>query len=364
MSKIHFLIFIAFLILFAVIRVILHKEETLPKDQPIKFEATVKREPRIYDTYQVVYLADSKVYVDLYPRFRVGDRLIVEGKFDEQGGMFRGKVEKIGEVSSLISFRSRLRENISQKISRLLPIREATLLTGTVLGVDRISARFREELVKTGTIHVVVVSGQNLSIVAAMFLAQARFVGRRRSMLLAIAAVFAYAFLTGFEPPVIRASIMVLVSTLAVYLGREADVLWSLFMSAIAIVLIWPQALFEISFQLTFAATLGIVTLGQFLKGRLGKFGLLGNNAAIATSAYLFTSPIILFYFGQVSPVAPIANILVAEAVFPIMVLGFLIALGTLIFMPLAQVLAYLAFVPTFYFSQIVGIMAKIPTPF
>ena len=360
MSKIHLFIFIALLIYLASIRVYLHKEAALPRNQPIKFEAIVKREPRIYDMYQVVYVADSKVYVDLYPRFRVGDRLLVEGKLDEKGRMFKGKVEKNGEVSSLTRLRSRLRENISQKISRLLPIREATLVTGTVLGVDRISAEFREELVKTGTIHVVVVSGQNLSIVAAMFLAQVRFVGRRRSMVLAVLAVFAYAFLTGFEPPVIRASIMVLVSTLAVYLGREADALWSLFIAATAIVLIWPHAIFEISFQLTFAATLGIMTLGQLLKARLGRFGLLGNNAAIATSAYIFTAPIILFYFGQVSPIAPIANIFVAEAVFPIMVLGFLTATATLIFMPLAQVLAYLAFVTAMYFTQVVAIMAKI----
>lgn len=364
MSKFYLLIFVVLITSLAAIRVILHKEPTLPKNQPVKFEAALKSQPRIYDTYQVLYVADSKVYVDLYPRYRVGDRLLVEGEFDERGRMFKGKVEKISEVLSLVSFRSKLRENISQKISRLLPSREATLLTGTVLGVDRISGQFREELVRTGTIHVVVVSGQNLSIVAGMFLAQARVLGRRRSMILAIVAVFAYAFLTGFEPPVIRASIMVLVSTLAVFLGREADALWSLFIAAIAIVLIWPQALFEISFQLTFAATLGIVTLGQMLKVRLGKFGLLGNNAAIATSAYIFTAPIILFYFDQVSPIAPIANILVAEVVFPIMVLGFLVVGATLIFMPLAQVLAYLAFVPTFYFSEIVAIMAKIPTPF
>ena len=373
MSRLQFFLFIVLLVFSVFFRVWLEKPTTLPKNQPLKFEGTIKREPRIYDFSQVIYIADSRVYVDLYPRYRVGDRLLIEGTFDGQGRMFDSSVEKIGERSGLLRFRSELRDKISKNVSALLPSREATLVVGTVLGVDTIGKQFRDELIKTGTIHVVVVSGQNLMIVAGIFLALARYVGRRQSMILAILAVFVYAFLTGFEPPVIRASIMVLVSTLAIFLGREASVVWTLLIAALAIILIWPQALFEVSFQLTFAATLGIVTLGRkisdqaHLRGEslthLGGGSLL-RTASIPVSAYLFTAPIILFYFSRVSPLSPIANILVAEAVFPIMVLGFLIAFASLVFMPLAQVLAYFAYVPALYFSEIVRLMAKIPTPF
>lgn len=358
--KFQFIFFIIFLILVAGIRIWTFEKKVLPKNQYLKFEATVEREPRIYDTYQLIYIADSRIYVDLYPRYRVGDRILVEGEFDEEGRMFDANVDKIGHKSSLSSFRSQIREKVSQGIGQLLPSREATLVVGTVLGVDTISREFRDELIKTGTIHVVVVSGQNLMIVAGIFLSMARYVGRRKSLVLAILAVFLYAFLTGFEPPVVRASIMVLVSTLAVFLGRESSVVWSLLMAALAIVLVWPQAVFEISFQLTFAATLGIVTLGAWLQKLFKKWGIFGDNAAIATSAYVFTAPLIIFYFSRVSPIAPIANILVAEAVFPIMVLGFLIAIATFIFMPLAQVLAYFAFVSALYFSEVVRIFAKI----
>ena len=391
MSRIHLTIFIIFLIIVAVIRVWLDKPTTLPKNQPLKFEATVKREPRIYDFSQAIYVADSRVYVELYPRYRVGDRLLINGTFDEQGRMFDPEVEKIGERSSLSRWRSDLRDRISKNVGALLPAREATLVVGTVLGVDTISQEFRQQLIKTGTIHVVVVSGQNLMIVAGIFLALTKYLGRRQSMILAILAMFAYAFLTGFEPPVVRASIMVLVSTLAIFLGREASVAWSLLIAALLIVLVWPQALFEVSFQLTFAATLGIVTLGRIMDSIAGPVTsfpparappLSGGRAvgipstgatrffdstklflrvaAIPLSAYLFTAPVILFYFSRVSPIAPLANILVVEAVFPIMVLGFLIALASLIFMPLAQVLAYLAYIPALYFSEIVGILAKI----
>ncbi len=400
MSRLQLFIFIILLVFSVFFRVWLDKPTILPKNQPLKFEATVKREPRNYDFSQVIYVADSRVYVDLYPRYRVGDRLRIEGTFDEQGRMFDPRVEKVGERLGFSRWRSELRDKISKNVGALLPSREATLVVGTVLGVDTISQQFREELIKTGTIHVVVVSGQNLMIVAGIFLALTKYLGRRQSMILAILAVFSYAFLTGFEPPVVRASIMVLVSTLAIFLGREASVVWSLLIAALLIVLVWPQALFEVSFQLTFAATLGIVTLGQwFIKvagpvtsfppasarlseqsaqikngSKLRAVGVPSTGttrvfystklffqvAAIPVSAFLFTAPVILFYFSRVSPIAPLANILVAEAVFPIMILGFLIAISSLIFMPLAQLLAYLAYVPALYFSEIVRLLAKL----
>ena len=372
MSNLHRFLFVVFLVFLIALRVLLHlktpNNQIVPKGTQIKFEATVKNEPKISDKNQVISIADGKIYTELYPRYAVGDKLLVEGEFDEGGRMFRGKLQKIGEVSGLGSFRSKVRQLISQNIQGLLPVREATLVAGTVLGLDSIDKNFHDELVKTGTIHVVVVSGQNLMIVAALFLAMGPIVGRRRSLVIAVAAVLAYAFLTGFEPPVVRASIMVLVSTIAVFLGRENDTLWSLFVAAAVMVLIWPAALFEISFQLTFAATLGIMTLGRiisnlFFDSKLAQseqFRIL-NLAAIPISAYVFTAPIILYYFGGVSPVAPIANILVAEVVAPIMVLGFLVCAVSLVFMPLAQILAYFAYVPAFYFSQVVSVFAKIP---
>ncbi|MEX2028009.1 MAG: ComEC/Rec2 family competence protein, partial [Candidatus Curtissbacteria bacterium] len=237
---------------------------------------------------------------------------------------------------------------------------EATLLQGTVVGVDNIDQTFREQLIKTGTIHVVVVSGQNLAIVAGLFMAFAKYIGRRKALVLACIAVFLYAAIAGFSAPVMRAAVMVMVSTIAVYAGREVWPIWSLLLAALVILFISPSAAGEISFQLTFAASLGIMTLGKVLARIFARVPVLGENAAVATSAYLFTAPVILFYFGRVSPLAPLVNILVAEAVAPIMVLGFLTAGVSLIFMPLAQILAFLAYVPAFYFVKVVEVFSKI----
>ena len=158
---------------------------------------------------------------------------------------------------------------------------------------------------------------------------------------------------------------MVIGASAAIFFGRQTYPIWILILAAMVILFIWPQAAFEVSFQLTFAATLGIMTLGQFLTRifnfQFSIFNLFLQNAAIATSAYIFTAPIILYYFGRVSILSPIANIFVAEAVFPIMVLGFLVSITSLVFSPLAQALAYIAYVPAFYFVKVVETFAKIP---
>ncbi|MDO8486676.1 MAG: ComEC/Rec2 family competence protein [Candidatus Curtissbacteria bacterium] len=333
--------------------------ETLPKNQKITFVATLKKEPKISDKYQVLTIADAKIYAPLFPSWGIGDRLQISGKIDEKGRVFYPQIEKTGEEKSLFGFLQSFRTRISQNLARLLPSREAALLQGTVLGVDNIEKDFKDQLIKTGTIHVVVVSGQNMAIVAGIFVAFAKYIGRRKALVLACVAVILYAAIAGFSAPVMRALIMVLVGTVAVYIGREAWPIWSLTFAALVIIFISPGALSEVSFQLTFAASLGIMTLGKVLTRVFARVPILGENAAIATSAYLFTAPVILFYFGRVSPIAPLVNILVAEAVFPIMVLGFLTAFASLIFMPLAQVLAYFAYVPAFYFVKVVEVFAK-----
>src|SRR3989344_4659847 len=142
-------------------RISTEQTQKIPRNQGIKLSATVKAEPRISAGLQVLEIGDAKIYVDLYPRFRVGDRIKVSGEVDSDGRIFRPQIEVVGHQDSLSGFFSSLRLRISQNIASYLPSREATIVSGTVLGVDTIVKSFSDDLVKTGTIHVVVVSGQN-----------------------------------------------------------------------------------------------------------------------------------------------------------------------------------------------------------
>lgn len=363
--KIPYILLVFALGLFLVFRFYTTSEGELPKNQYIKFEGVVKNEPRISKDQQVIKFADVSVFTKLYPPYHVGDKLQVEGMVDEKGRIFNSKIEYLEKNKSVASYFANFRSRLSATISQVLPTKEAALVTGSILGIDNIPGDFRDELIRTGTIHVVVVSGQNLMIVAAVFLSLVKCLGRRISLLLAICAVFFYAFLTGFEPPVVRASLVVLASSIAIFFGRESSALRNLFLAAVVILIIWPRAIADISFQLTFAASLGIVTLGQRL-ARISNFkflisNLLFKNAAIATSAYIFTAPIILFYFGRISPIAPLVNLLVAELVAPVMAGGFLLVISGLLWIGFAQILAILVYLPATLFVRIVSASSKIP---
>lgn len=358
-SRFYFLII--YLLLFAVLafRVGFYKEGKLPTNVNLKFEAVVS-DVKSTDTGQVLVFKNISVFTAKYPEYKVGEKVVVSGFVDSEGTLFKPEIEVTGTSSGLFIAISGLRQKILSKIRTLLPEREATLVAGEVLGVNDIPADFKAELVKTGTIHVVVVSGQNLMIVAGVFMALSRYIGRRRSLVLSVVAIFLYALIAGFQPPAVRAMIMVLTATLALFMGRQVSTLLALFLAAVLIVIFSPASLFTISFQLTFAATLGIVTLGQVLQKKFSRLPFFGENAAVSLSAFVFTGPIILYYFGRISLLSPLANILVAEAVFPIMILGFLLSVTSLIFTPLATIIALLAYAPAHYFSLVVAFFAKI----
>src|SRR3989337_3064773 len=86
------------------LRISTAQTQKIPRNQNIKLAATVKAEPRISGGFQVLEIGDAKTYVDLYPRFRVGDRISVEGEVDSEGRIFQPEVEIIGHQDSLSSF--------------------------------------------------------------------------------------------------------------------------------------------------------------------------------------------------------------------------------------------------------------------
>lgn len=358
-SRFYFLIIYLLLLAVSAFRVAFYKEDKLPTSVNLKFEAVVS-DVKNTDTSQILVFKNITVFALKYPEYKAGDKVTVSGFVDLDGKIFKPEIEVTGASSNLFIAISGLRQKILSKIRTLLPEREATLVAGEILGASDIPSEFKAELTKTGTIHVVVVSGQNLMIVLGVFMALSRYIGRRRSLVLSVLAIFAYALIAGFAPPAVRAMIMVLAATLALFLGRQVSTLLALFLAAVLIVIFSPASLFTISFQLTFAATLGIVTLGQVLQKKFSRVPFFGENAAISLSAFIFTGPIILYYFGRISLLAPIANILVAEAVFPIMILGFFLSIASLIFTPLAVFFAFLAFVPAHYFSLVVSFFARI----
>src|SRR3989344_4915853 len=247
-------------------------------------------------------------------------------------------------------------------INTYLPEPHASLLNGILLGRNLfVPTTFYNKLKVVGLIHIVVLSGMNITMLSGMILQSfIPMLGRKLAMIIAIAAIIGFIFFIGIEPPLIRAGIMGILALIGLLFGRKTLAIYTLILTSIIMIAIWPEWLTSISFQLSFGATLGIILFGNVnpeeqkkshpevkpkdpVKKNTGFFAIAQNDKVtmvrdfiagelrISFAAQFFTLPIIFFYFRQISFISPIANLLVGWVVAPVMILGIMtIAFGTI----------------------------------
>ncbi len=257
------------------------------------------------------------------------------------------------------------RENLSKVISQSLSQPQASILSGMVLGQDTtIPIKFKKDLTSTSTIHLLVVSGQNLSIMAGFLMSMVYIIGRRKTALVTILAIIGYSLLTGLGVPVVRAAIMASCSLIAQILGREVKGWWILSLTGLLMLLYNPNWLFNISFQLSFLATSGVVIASPILVNYLGLIPkVIKEDLSITLSAYFLTLPVIVFNFHQLSLVGIVTNILVLWTSPLIMVSGVVTIIAGLISQTLANIFGLIPWVLITYFIYIVEFFANVTTP-
>mgnify|MGYP001571539059 CR=1 FL=1 len=145
------------------------------------------------------------------------------------------------------------RQTLDKISQRLLPSPQAELLSGIVLGQKKdLPFDLRLALRDTSTLHIVVVSGQNLTLLAGLIMRLAGLLTRRVAIGLTILVISAITLLTGAEIPVLRAAVMVGLAYLAQLTGRESDGWKVLIITAGAFLLVNPKWITDLSFQLSF----------------------------------------------------------------------------------------------------------------
>lgn len=279
-------------------------------------------------------------------------------RLNQVGGMEAEKPEFELEI-----FKT-LREDLDQRITTLLPSPQAELLSGIVLGNKKdLPAQFRLALRDTSTLHIVVVSGQNLTLLAGMILALSGLLKRRTAIILSLGAILFYTLLTGAQIPVLRAAVMASLSFLAMYFGRQKEGVSVLFITAGTLLLISPNWITDLSFQLSFLATMGVLVVAPILeKGLLKQFPeFIRQDLSITIGAQALVIPIIAQNFHQISLVSVLANLLIGWTVPFIMLLGTIMIFSSLIFLPLAQLFALLTNIFLTYFIYIVKFFASLP---
>lgn len=255
------------------------------------------------------------------------------------------------------------RQFLDQKISEFLPSPQAELLSGIILGQNKqLPGQFRLALRDTSTLHIVVASGQNLSILVGFFLLLSGLIKTRGSIVLSSVAVISYVLLTGAQVPVLRAAIMVGMGFLAHIIGREKDSIWILIVTGALMLLVNPFWLFDLSFQLSFLATVGVIVVAPIFLKYLSKIpNFLRQDLAVSFGAQLMVFPIIAQNFHQLSLVALPANLLVLWTVPIIMILGIGFFILSLSFSLAGWIIAFVLNIWLTYFVYIVHFFGSLP---
>lgn len=362
-------------------------------DTPISVTGVVDTEPDIRDkeTRLVVSAQGTKILVTtgLYPVFAYGDKINLVGTlqkpkpFDTDTGrqfdypaylakdgvhymMVRPRVSLLShdDGNALKAQLFNFKKSFIGKIAETIPEPYASLLSGLLLGGKQsLGKELLDDFRRVGIIHIVVLSGYNITIVGDAIMKIFSFLPRAFGISLGAGSIILFALMTGGGATVVRASMMALLVVLAGATGRTYNITRALFVAGFLMVLHNPAILvFDPSFQLSFMATLGMVTLSPLIKSRLlfvtERFGF-REIVATTFATQIFVLPLLLYTTGQLSLVSLPVNLLVLPTIPFTMLFGFLAGTTAFISIYLALSFAGLAYVLLLYQVSLVTFVAS-----
>jgi competence protein ComEC len=396
---------------------------SIPENQPVKIIGRVTRQPYLKGSYQIINMGPVLIRTNRFPGYFYGDKLVVVGGFKKQVinsfltqyFAFFPTIQKIEEEQNLVSQKNfirlllKTRGQVEQNLNQLLPEPQASLLLGVVFGVkSQMPENFWQNLRKTGTLHLVVASGQNVVMVTGFLMNSLVWFSKRRgAILITFLGIIIYVLMVGAEAPAVRAGLMAMMIFMGQLLGREGNQGKFLLLTAMVMLLISPLMLFDIGFQLSFAATAGIIWIYPMLKSKtfcsssenfdsvsdslankrtflnkdfgarkvkphkicwtchvlMGVFSLplLGEAFLVTISAQLATLPLLLVNFGQFSWLSPLVNSLILPTIPIVMALGIILSGLSFVSRLLSQLLAWFIWPFLTWFVKVVDFFGQLP---
>ncbi len=327
--------------------------------------------------------------VPQYPEYNYGDLLkisckalpikSIDSSFDyrmymaKEGVLYqcdKGGAKKIGEnkgswiYARIIS----ARKVFEEKVSKVIPAPYSALAVGLLLGGSGgLSKEIQNEFSQTGMTHIVAVSGYNVTIIAEYLILLGIFLGlwRKQAIWFALVGIILFVVMSGLPASAVRAGVMSGILLWAMKNGRLASSENAIIFAAGIMLLLNPLLLrYDVGFQLSFLATLGIVTTSSFWERSFVK-----NNKALgisemitlSLSAQIFVLPIIAYNFHIASLISLLANVFILPIIPLSMLLVFLVIVVGFIFTPLSIVIAWFAFLLLFYEIKLIHILAQFP---
>ncbi len=283
-----------------------------------------------------------------------------------------------GGGNPILRLTFRLRAYSRRLLHRFYPDPEASLLAGILLGDESgLTESWQRAFKVTGTSHIIAISGFNIAIIVAIFSALfGRLLGPRRGAIFVVIGVALYTIMVGAMASVVRSAIMGTLSILGQLLYRRQVGLNTLAFTAALMALISPFVLWDVGFQLSFFATLGLILFGGPLQEgaqrwleRLGVPAIflspgaqfLSDSVLLTLAAQLTTLPIIAYHFQQISLIAFVANPFILPVQPAVMILGGLSVILGWLLIGLGQVMAWIAWPFVAYTLRVVAWFSDFP---
>jgi len=382
-------------------------------------EGIVAAEPRESARSRQLVIRDEAtnarvlVFARKFPAYRYGDRVRAKGEvrhpenfaedFDYAAYLAKDDIYYVmsfpelstlghGEGSRVFAVLFSLKDAFSRSIERILPEPHAAFLKGLLLGERQsFSEELRKELRRTGTTHLVALSGYNITIVGDNLLRLLRFflVPFATAFWVATVGIVGFVLLTGAQASVVRAAIMGLLVLVARREGRQYRMQNALAFAAFVMLLENPKILrFDVAFQLSFLATLGLVYGSPLFerwydrakirvrlllrdagilrehrgeRKRKKRRRIVRETLVTTLGAQLFVAPLLVFSFGSISLVSPPANLFVLPAIPYTMFAGFVAALAGLLATAAGRAVGWIAWLLLEYELRVIGWFAVIP---
>jgi len=321
------------------------------------------------------------VRAETSPAIRRGDTVLTRGRLRPPDVTDQTRYAAVLEAESVhrlaspgrwnaMALLDRWRDLILVRLRLVLPESEAALAAGVLLGADeQMPEADRLAFRTTGTAHILAVSGFNVAVVAAAAAATfGRLLGARRGAIAAGVSIAVYTLLCGAEPPVVRAALMGGVALVGARLGRQSTALSSLGAAVILMTLWDPGVLYDVGFQLSVLATLGLVLTARPIHDALRQRP--GGPAALALAAEVVlltlvaqaaTLPLSAYVFGRMPLASLPANALILPAQPLLMATGALTSVAALVDLQLGRLVAWLVWPFAAYTLRVVEAFAALP---
>lgn len=359
-------------------------------------QGTVVSEPKAsnYNQNLIVKLdtgGKASVFVPTYPVFQIGDRVVLNGSlslvqddsfyltnpgyFWVRSIRFTGRDVEIykegeftGGVAGLKYKVERGLINVRKKyeltLSKVLPEPYAGLAIGILLGGrSQLSDNLNNLFISLGVIHIMALSGYNITIIADSLRRVSRGVSAHFSFWFALSGVWAFVMATGFSASVVRAAIMGTMLLLARRLGRQSDAYVAIVLAAAVMVSINPYILlYDLGFQLSFVAMGGLIFLAPRITPHFAPLGKkFGEILGTTIAAQIFTLPLLSYYFGRISLISVVANLLILPIVPFVMTLSFVVGTVGILSLWLAERLGYILWLCLGYIMKVATTLGVLP---